>query len=112
MIHDNMIITITITTIVVILFIITTSFVYKEFYSYHFGFPTWGSVNNSMIGWGGVRVNPFMVYGYPRRYYYPYLSKRCYTSSKSDHCTPGYRKVKKDTDNDGIKDTFKCCRRF
>ena len=101
--------------VIVLVFMISFSQYSKEYYSYHFGFPTWGSINNRFIGRGGLRSNPFM-YNYNIPYYRssirPYLSVRCYTSSKSDHCTPGYRKVKKDTDGDGKRDTFKCCRRY
>lgn len=88
----------------------------KENYSYHFGFPTWGGVNNSPwgMGWGGVRLNPFMPYS--GSYYHtsisPYLSSKCYSSSINDHCVPGYRKIGIDTDDDGDKDKWQCCRRW
>lgn len=88
-----------------------------EEYSYHFGFPTWGAINNSpwATGWGGVRLNPFMwPYG---GYYYqtsiaPYLTNKCYSSSEEASCVPGYRKIGTDTDDDGAKDKWQCCRRW
>jgi len=89
----------------------------KEDYSYHFGFPTWGQVNNSYYG---LRYNPFMWSWRPfgrgySPYYYdsvaPYLTNRCYSSNESSDCVPGYAKIGKDTDNDGAKDKWQCCRR-
>jgi len=89
---------------------------------YHFGFPTWGSVNNSpwSRGWGGVR-NPFMLgynpYMQNRPYYYknyvrPYLTGRCYTSSEGSGCQPGYISVGTDTNEDGVKNRWQCCRKW
>lgn len=124
-----LVVAILITTIVCIFILFSK----QEDYSYHFGFPTWGSINNSgYTGWGGVRLNPFMIHsrypyyfgghvpyhphGFPRSYYYrtsvkPYLSRRCYSSSRAEDCLPGYRKISLD-DNDDGKLEFKCCRRI
>ena len=98
-----------------------------EPYSYSFGFPTHGAVDNRIHGllyngflWGNpYNVNnpytysPFAPYG-PNPYnpyFYdsiaPYLSNRCYSSFKNEDCVPGYNKVKT-----GHKKSpeWKCCR--
>ena len=133
---------------VAIAFLICVFAVKKEGYSYHFGFPTWGAVDNTLTGYG---INPFMpgprytgryfpgppgsyfpghyhpipgAYG-GRPYYatsiLPYLTDRCYTSSRSDDCVPGYKSIKVGGRDDrrlnmtgerSEKGQFKCCRRF
>lgn len=40
----------------------------------------------------------------------PYLSDRCYSSSKGGNCQPGYRLIATDTDDDGKVDKWQCCR--
>ena len=95
----------------------------REEYSYHFGFPTWGTNrwgNSSWRGgWGGIQgFNPFMSRWGPSFYNYynhsirPYLNDRCYTSSEGDSCQPGYRSVASDTSDDGVNDKWQCCRNW
>lgn len=95
-----------------------------EEYSYHFGFPTWGAVDNRIRGlspnYGVFRnYNPFMRNYYPRRNYRfrnrrrgyginpyfqnyyddsirPYITNEgCYNlKTKNEDCVPGYYKTK------------------
>ena len=106
----------------------------REAYSYSFGFPTHGSIDNRIHGlsynaflWAdpGNINNPYMrlpygmPYGMPydfgyyseNPYFYnnvePYLNKPCYSSNKNEDCADNYYKVK--TVKNKVPH-YKCCR--
>ena len=64
-------------------------------------------------GWGfwGRPYYAGLYTNYPPYLYdYAYHTPRCFPSNKKSDCDPGYVKIKKDTDNDGEHDLYKCCR--
>jgi|SRR5579862_812164 len=115
----------------IVIFVLCYKKIFKENYSYHFGFPTWGGVYNRLnypqfqnpYNYNSVfnqPINPFMLNYYPNYLdnyvstsILPYMTERCYSSSKHDQCVPGHYKV-----NDGGKcknchhkhGSWKCCR--
>ena len=79
----------------------------SEDYSYHFGFPTWGGVNNysPFNPFMGYPVLPWWMGPNPYNYYYeqsiaPYIrggpwgqSQSCYWEDDGVKCAPGYKNV-------------------
>ena len=82
-----------------------------------------GKYGGLLGGWGywghryawpyyaGLYTNwPPYLYGLRRPYY---RGERCVESNEASDCDPFYpRKVGTDTDDDGVKDSWKCCRRY
>lgn len=116
----------------IVVFILCYKKIYKEDYSYHFGFPTWGNVYNrfnypqNLYNYNAINynaINPFMLNYYPnyvddymQNSVYPYMTPNCYPSSKNDSCMPGYYKIsdknKKCKNCDKNNGTWKCCRNW
>lgn len=82
----------------------------------------WGRHGGRYGGWGywgvpyysGIYTS-WPPYLYDYSYHYPsvYSSPRCITSNEASDCEPNRPiKIGSDLDDDGVKDTWKCCRRY
>lgn len=97
----------------VIIFVSTRSEENRE--EFH-GWGGWGR-RRRWGGWGGWGRRGWMtswppyLYGYPS--YYSSPRPKCISSNEGSDCEPAFPvKVGLDINNDGVKDTWQCCRRY